>query len=221
MKDRLKILSKKLLRIAEQKSQAKEKLKTQEKMDCRSSTVDSQELIESGGLNAQQSETCDLQAGTARHIILMNIVGESKYNEILCVSHEIKEIRRKSGVWTKFSRSCLQTEQRRLSIGSYEEERTPASKALPAPIFDIYFRIRLVDAMRVVDARTSRQLKDCPEPCACVVQRMDWDTLLEDAKLKLRAFRKFERENVTAEDDLSFSCSSGLCSLSISRNISI
>ena len=173
----------------------------------------------------------DHRAKVDRHHILMELVGETKYNEILCISQEIKEIRRTSSTWTKFSQEFTQTQKvintRRHSDWSnytcdhsfMEEERAPVSKAFPGPIIDIYFRTRLVDAMRVVDARTSRTLEECPEPCACVVQRVGWDALLEDAKDKLREFREFEIMYVTADDKPSFSCSSGLCSMPRSRCI--
>jgi hypothetical protein len=40
---------------------------------------------------------------------------------------------------------------------------------------------------------------------------VDWKVLLEDAKVKLEAFRRFEEENVGPEDNLSFSCFGGMC----------
>jgi hypothetical protein len=151
------------------------------------------------------------QAKVDRHHILINLLGETKYDEILNIANEIKTIRQQSGVWTKFSKDCSRTHEKKMECGSYEEERIPVSQSLPAPIFDLYFRVRLVDAMRVVDARSSKALRELPTSCACIVQRVDWNNLLQDAKAKLEAFRKFERENITSDDDLSFRCWGGVC----------
>lgn len=65
--------------------------------------------------------------------------------------------------------------------------------------------------MAVVDSNSRKSLEDMPEPCGCVVQRVDWGDLLEDAKRKLEEYRRFERENVGPEDKLSFSCYGGMC----------
>jgi hypothetical protein len=157
------------------------------------------------------------QAKAERHHILINLVGEVKYNEILIVTEDIKEIRSKSAVWTKFSQSLAIP--REVQVKNYEgtydieEDRAPASESLPSPIYDLYFRTRLIDAMRVVDSRTTKQLQDMPAPCSCVVQRLDWDAMLADAKAKLEAFRKFEEANILPTDNLSFTCSGGMCKL--------
>lgn len=58
------------------------------------------------------------QAKAERHHILMNIVGETKYDEILIISEEIKDIRHKSAFWTKFSRSCANS--REVQVQNYK-----------------------------------------------------------------------------------------------------
>jgi hypothetical protein len=147
------------------------------------------------------------QAKVARHHILINLLGEPTYNEILSTTQEIKSIRHNSATWTKFSRINA-------SNGLYiddDDVDAPASKTLPRPIYDLYFSTRLIDVMAVVDSRSRKQLEEMPEPCSCIVERVDWKGLLEDAKVKLEAFRKFEMENVGQDDKLSFSCFGGMC----------
>jgi hypothetical protein len=145
----------------------------------------------------------DCQAKADRHHLLINTVGDEKYDEIMTVTKEIKEIRQISAVWTKFSQNGLHS----------SEEQAPASKSLPAPIADIYFRTRLIDVMRIVDAKRCIPLDEISEPSGCLVQQSNWDWLLEDAKMKLARFRRFEMEQVTEDDHLTFSCNSGFCSL--------
>lgn len=148
-------------------------------------------------------------ARVTRHHLLINLVGEDKYNEILTTSEEIKNIRHNSATWTKFSRLNASNG---LHLDNDESSRdTPLSKTLPREIYELYFTTRLIDVMSVVDARSYRPLNELPEPCSCIVQRVDWDTLLEDAKRKLEAFRKFEMENVGPEDNLTFGCFGGIC----------
>ena len=142
---------------------------------------------------------CDVDsAKVARHHILINKVGEAKYNEILSISEEIRDIRSHSAVWTKFSQQN-------------SSEGLKASELLPPAISNIYFRTRLVDVMRVVDAMTCMPLAKLPEPCKCIVERTNWDVLLEDSKKKLAAFRKFEMEHYKENEDLNFKCTSGMC----------
>lgn len=98
-----------------------------------------------------------------------------------------------------------------------EDDRLPASKSLPAPISDIYFHTRLVEAMGVSDAIScvscippeGTPSEDNSLRCGCIVHRTNWDELLRDSKIKLAAFRKFEKENVKEGEDLSFTCRAG------------
>ena len=138
-----------------------------------------------------------------RHHLLINKVGEKKYNDILLVTKQIRDIRQRSVVWTKFSHQNIEQ----------EEERLPVSKILPTPIADLYFRSPLVEAMNVVDAKTIASLDEAPEPSSCIVHVSDWDKLLLNAKSQLAAFRNFVNENVREDEDLSFRCSSGLCGI--------
>ena len=128
------------------------------------------------------------KAKVERHHELMNIVGEANYNEILDITNQIKDIRKSSSLWTKFSHHFVDS----LKV---EEERLPASQGLPPVLSDIYFRTRLVDVMRIVDSTSIRTLQETPVPCACIVKNVDWNDLLRDAKEKLLAFRAFEQEN--------------------------
>jgi len=192
LKLRLKKVSQKLLDIAERKRRAS------------TPTSGVKELSS----KVRKLALDERQAKVGRHHILINTVGEPKYNEIISVSNEIKEIRYKSLLWTKFSQQH--------PCPFEEEELPPASEALPTPIADIYFRTRLIDVMRVVDAKLPEPLNKVPEPRECIVQRTYWGSLLRDAKVKLAAFRKFEMENVKEGDDLSFQCS-GICLFSTCR----
>lgn len=192
LKFRLKRVSQKLLETAQRRRQAS------------TPTSDAKEVSS----KVQNLSLVVRQAKVDRHNILIITVGEPKYNDILSVSQEIKEIRQQSAVWTKFSQQHPSS--------SEEEERAPVSETLPTPIVDIYFRTRLIDVMRVVDVKTSEPLNEVSEPRACIVQRTDWDSLLRDAQVKLAAFRKFEMENVKEGDDLSFQCS-GVCLFSTCR----
>ena len=131
---------------------------------------------------------------------------------LLCclqVTKQIRDIRQRSVVWTKFSHQKIEQ----------EEERLPVSKILPTPIADLYFRSPLVEAMNVVDAKTISSLDKSPEPSSCIVRVSDWDTLLLNAKSQLAAFRNFVNENVREDEDLSFRCSSGLCGISRSHSL--
>jgi len=128
------------------------------------------------------------KAKVERHHELMNVVGEANYNEILDITNQIKDIRKSSSLWTKFSHHFADPLKA-------EEERLPASQCLPPVLSDIYFHTRLVDVMRVVDSTSTRTLQETPVPCACIVKNVDWNDLLRDAKEKLLAFRAFEQEN--------------------------
>ncbi|KAL3798952.1 hypothetical protein ACHAWO_010166 [Cyclotella atomus] len=155
---------------------------------------------------ASNNKNYDHQAKAARHHLLINLLGESTYNEILSTTEEIKSIRHNSATWTKFSRINASN-----GLLIDDERDAPASQTLPRPIYDLYFATRLIDVMRVVDSRSKKMLEEMPEPCSCIVERVDWKVLLEDAKVKLEAFRRFEEENVGPEDNLSFSCFGGMC----------
>ena len=175
--------------------------------------------------------------------VLMNFVGLQKFNEILTVVREIRCIRRCSALWTKFSPQHLpissskyydevldveadnddlvpvQSLQAPLSQEDEEDDRLPASKSLPAPISDIYFHTRLVEAMGVSDAVSCVACippkgvpsEDHSQRCGCIVHRTNWDELLRDSTIKLAAFRKFEKENIKEGENLSFACQSGVC----------
>lgn len=205
LKIRLKKLSQQLLDVAAKKRRRSEKVTI--KSEIKETTPSKPPITKAKEVSSKVEQMTTLNVGLAkvdRHHILMNKVGEDMYNDILSVSQEILNIRHHSAVWTKFTK-----QQDHLIIAG--EERAPASELLPSPIADIYFRTRLIDVMRVVDAKTCLPLTEVPEPCACIVQRMDWDALLQDAKAKLAAFRKFEREHFEEGEDLSFKCTTGMC----------
>lgn len=84
----------------------------------------------------------------------------------------------------------------------------PASITLHKPIYELYFQVRLMNVMATIDSKSSSAGPNLsnPYPCQCVVEDVDWDALLLDAKNKLEAFRKFEKENIGEEERLGFSC---------------
>ncbi len=141
-----------------------------------------------------------------RHHMLINSVGEAAYDEINQITDEIRDIRKSSSLWTKYSHRFVDS----LKL---EEESMSASQGLPTAIHDIYFSVRLLDVMAVVDAKSSLKFDQTPKPCACIVKRVDWNQLLIDAKEKLEAFRKLEREmsSKLPGEDLRFHCMSGSC----------
>lgn len=158
----------------------------------------------------------------------MNRVGEDKYNEILSIAEEIKMIKYRSVTWTKFSNVNASTGEKLLpqnldchdvDYESNDPENVASSNDIPAsitlhkPIYDLYFQIRLMDVMATMDSKPSSTATasttastTAPYPCQCVVEKVDWDALLLDAKNKLEAFRRFERENVREDDRLGFRC---------------
>jgi hypothetical protein len=145
---------------------------------------------------------------------LVNLLGEMKYNEIVNVYEEISGIRKTSAVWTKFSKEFGRTRLKEVKDytgdTTHQEERAPLSETVPLPIYNLYFRVRLVDVMSVVASRPRIVL---PLPSDDIIHRTDWDVLLEDAKMKLKAFREFEDTNVSPSDDLAFGCGGGvMCS---------
>ncbi len=140
----------------------------------------------------------------SHHQYLMKMIGEKKYNDILSIVQDIREIRHKSALWTKFSRDFSRVHKDRTNSGTLEEERASAASTIPCPIFDIYFRTRLVEAMQLVDTKSTA----LPE----AINEVDWEDLLHDAKEKLQLFRKFEAENTSSDEELCFKCGSGLCS---------
>ncbi len=144
-----------------------------------------------------------VDAKVERHHMLINVVGEAKYDEIDQITKQIRDIRKSSSLWTQYSHRFLDS----LKL---EGESLPASKGLPTAIYDVYFRIKLLDVMAVVDAKSSKTFEETPQPCACIVNRVDWDHLLRDAKEKLDAFNKLERESSKSPGS-TFQCRSGSC----------
>lgn len=145
--------------------------------------------------------------------VLCGLIGDKKYNEIVNVCQEITGIRKTSAVWTKFSKDFSRTRLKEVrdyeGQTSYQEERVPLSETIPLKIYNLYFRVRLVDVMAVVE---SRQRIILPLPGNDIILRTDWHSLLEDAKLKLKAYRDFEDANVSPSDNLAFGCVGGVCS---------
>lgn len=194
-KEQLKRLSMRILRLAREKRRPSLSL-----VDVTEETsIDSEKMT----LFPQKVTT---DAKVERHHNLINVVGEANYDEIIRVTSEIRDIKKSSGLWTKYSHRFVDS----LKL---EEDRIPASKGLPAAIYNIYFRVRLLDVMAVVDAKSSKSFDETPPPCACIVKRVeDWDFLLRDAKEKLEAFRIFELENTkTPDEEINFGCKSGSC----------
>lgn len=174
-KQQLKRLCMRLLRVARKKRQPSLSLIENAANNDKSALYDKRNVV-------------NTKAKVERHHELMNVVGEANYNEILDITNQIKDIRKSSSLWTKFSHHFADSLKA-------EEERLPASQCLPPVLSDIYFRTRLVDVMRVVDSTSIRTLQETPVPCACIVKNVDWNDLLRDAKEKLLAFRAFEHEN--------------------------
>ena len=101
-------------------------------------------------------------------------LGQSTMSEILSVTREVRNIHRYSATWTKFSKQRL---LKKSSSSSYfdddivdtievesEVDRLPASQALPRPISDVYFCVRLVD---VVQSFSGRLACSCPSSRLC------------------------------------------------------
>lgn len=126
-----------------------------------------------------------------RHHILLNEIGKEKYIEAISLANEIRHIRNRSAVWTKFSSHAREE----------KEGPLPASKMLPKPIADLYFHTPLIDVMVAIDSGSNG------------FRSIDWDALLIDASQTLSAYRKFENENVREDENLMFGCTSGLCGL--------
>ena len=88
-----------------------------------------------------------------------------------------------------------------------EEERLPASQALPLPIADIYFHTRLVNVMHIIDSGSCEQCVPIEELSTkeeqkrqrngCIVYQTNWQELLLDAKTKLEAFHTFQRKELS------------------------
>ncbi len=196
-KEQLKRLSMRILRLAREKRRPSLSLldpnEDISREDCEKKTLLPQ-------LFPQNMNTV---AKVERHHMLINVVGEAKYDEIDHITKQIRDIRKTNSLWTQYSHRFVDS----LKL---EEERLPASKGLPSEIYDVYFRIKLLDVMAVVDAKSSGTFEETPQPCACIVNKVDWDHLLLDAKEKLDAFRKLERES-SMSPELAFRCSSGSC----------
>ena len=143
---------------------------------------------------ANVKPSTDKRRDQGGHSDLSETVGEAQYQEILTVSKEIIGIRARSTVWAKFSQQQYYG----------EEELRPASESLPTQISDLYFRTRLVALMRAVDTAAARNQD---EKVPSIVRRTDWDLLLEDAKTKLAAYKKFVAKNVDENDNPCFFCS--------------
>lgn len=180
-KQQLKRLCMRLLRVARKKRQPSLSLISDAATKENAANNDKSALFDNRNV-------VNTKAKVERHHELMNVVGEANYNEILDITNQIKDIRKSSSLWTKFSHHFADSLKA-------EEERLPASQGLPPVLSDIYFRTRLVDVMRVVDSTSIRTLQETPVPCACIVKNVDWNDLLRDAKEKLLAFRAFEHEN--------------------------
>eukprot|EP00585_Thalassiosira_rotula_P012707 CAMPEP_0196131220 /NCGR_PEP_ID=MMETSP0910-20130528/1319_1 /TAXON_ID=49265 /ORGANISM="Thalassiosira rotula, Strain GSO102" /LENGTH=281 /DNA_ID=CAMNT_0041390669 /DNA_START=102 /DNA_END=947 /DNA_ORIENTATION=+ len=217
---RLKKLSQMLLNVADRRRRRQASSSKLPTSPTPANAKDVSTMVQNLSLDTQDAHQTEV---TTRHHILINTVGESKYNDILSVHREILRIRQQSAVWTKFSpirqlrhdkfddnRHLIHEEEE-----EEEEERAPIFETLPAPIADIYFRTtRLMNAMCVVDTMVAKKTLDDDEvvdPGACVIQQTDWDMLLRGAQVKLAAFRKFESEHFEQGNDLTFRCR-GVCS---------
>jgi len=132
-----------------------------------------------------------------RHRCLMNKVGMKKYKDIIKVTNEIRDVRWKSTVWAK----CAQRQQ--IENDDVQQDRLPASKALPPAISNLYFKTPLIDAMNAMNIRKSNDLPT-----------VDWDDLLQTANKHLAAFRDLEQE-IGPVDIHSFKCKSGFCGFGI------
>lgn len=192
-KEQLKRLSMRILRLAREKRRPSLSL-----VDATEEI--SKEVCEKKALFPQNMNT---DAKVERHHMLINVVGEAKYDEIDHITKQIRDIRKCSSLWTQYSHRFVDS----LTL---EEERLPISKGLPSEIYDVYFRVKLLDVMAVVDAKSSVTFEETPQPCACIVNKVDWDFLLLDAKEKLDAFRKLERESSMSPES-AFGCRSGSC----------
>lgn len=231
LKLRLKKLSKELLQIAEQRKRCSHA--------SQSSELNKNEVSS----KAMSSKDAKVSSRHAKHNILIQTVGEDKYNDILSAYREIKQIRRCSAVWTKFTKQHTpnsfskkvgeigDSDEEEEAWSSGEEDHKPVSETLPAPISDIYFRMtRFVNVVQSLKARSFScssccrpQQGEVPQPCECtfcecILHETDWDVLLRDARSKLSAFRQFERKHFKTDEDLpSFKCGSGMCSFRLSH----
>ena len=129
---------------------------------------------------------------------LRNEVGMKKYNDIIKVTNEIRDVRWKSAVWAK----CTQRQQV-VKNDDVQQDRLPASKSLPPAISNLYFKTPLIDVMNAMNMRMSNDLPT-----------VDWDDLLQTANRHLAAFRKLEQE-IGPVDIHSFKCKSGFCGFGI------
>ena len=168
-----------------------------------------------------------------RYNMLIHVVGTDMFNEIMRVTQEIRNIRQHSKLWSRFSPRC-NVSRSTSSISSLgdvvdddyhckmieyeekhdpgtkeeeEEERLPASQALPLPIADIYFHTRLVNVMHIIDSGSCKQcipIEDLStkedqkrQRNGCIVYQTNWQELLLDAKTKLEAFHTFQRKELS------------------------
>jgi len=132
-----------------------------------------------------------------REMRFIKEVGMKKYTDIIQVTNEIRDVRWKSAIWAK----CTQHQQ--IKIDDVQQDRLPASKALPPAISNLYFKTPLVDVMNSFNTRTSKELP-----------AIDWDALLQTASKHLAAFRELEKE-IGPVDIHSFKCKSGSCGFGI------
>ena len=132
-----------------------------------------------------------------REMRLKNKVGMKKYKDIIKVTNEIRDVRWKSAVWSK----C--TQRHKIENDDVQQDRLPASKALPPEISNLYFKTPLIDVMNAMNTRKSNELP-----------AVDWDDLLQTANRHLAAFRELEQE-IGPVDIHSFKCKSGSCGFGI------
>ena len=184
-------------------------------------------------LNRSPSNVSKKQLTTTkdrRYNIAHTFLGIEMFNEIMRVSQEIRNIRQHSKLWSRFSPRCnvLRSTSTISSVGDVvdddyhckmieyeekhdpdkkEEERLPASQALPKPIADIYFHTRLVNVMHIIDSGSCKQCVPIEELSTkeeqkrqrngCIVYQTNWQELLLDAKTKLEAFHTFQRKELS------------------------
>ena len=98
---------------------------------------------------------------------------KKRHRDIIKVTNEIRDVRWKSAVWAK----CTQHQQ--IKSDDVQQDRLPASKALPPAISNLYFKTPLIDVMNAMNTRKSNDLPT-----------VDWDDLLQTANNHRAAFRE-------------------------------
>mmetsp|Transcript_20731 Transcript_20731/g.45002 ORF Transcript_20731/g.45002 Transcript_20731/m.45002 type:complete len:252 (-) Transcript_20731:419-1174(-) len=97
---RLKKLSQMLLNVADRRRRRQASSSKLPTSPTPANAKDVSTMVQNLSLDTQDAHQTEV---TTRHHILINTVGESKYNDILSVHREILRIRQQSAVWTKFS----------------------------------------------------------------------------------------------------------------------